>query len=250
MKRKILLAAAVSAVLVGCNQQADNTTAEVESVADKLALETAEKRVSYGMGVGLGERMAQESFNIDVDAFSAGVKHVLEDTDRLMTKEEIMAEMQAFQEKMMAEQKAKQSELADKNMVEGKTFLTENGEKEGVVTLDSGLQYSIITEGEGNMPAATDTVEVHYSGTLLDGTEFDSSYKRGSTVSFPVNGVIPGWTEALQLMPVGSKWQLYIPSDLAYGVGGTGGGPIGPNATLLFEVELVAIKKPEPKADS
>ena len=112
------------------------------------------------------------------------------------------------------------------------------------MSLDSGLQYSVITEGSGAKPAATDTVEVHYKGTLIDGTEFDSSYKRNATVSFPVNGVIAGWTEALQLMPVGSKWNLYIPSDLAYGPGGTGG-PIGPNATLLFEVELVSIKAAE-----
>lgn len=242
MKRKLLLAAAAGAVLVGCNQQATETPAPEAPAA--LTLTTQEQRVSYGMGVGLGERMAQESFSIDVDAFAAGVKHVLEKQDRLMTQEEIMAEMQTFQQKLMAEQKAAQEAVGIKNKTEGETFLAENSKKEGVVTLESGLQYSVITEGNGDKPAATDTVEVHYSGTLLDGTEFDSSYKRGSTVSFPVNGVIPGWTEALQLMPAGSKWKLYIPSELAYGAGGTGG-PIGPNATLLFEVELVAVQKAE-----
>lgn len=242
MKRKLLLAAAVAAVMVGCNQQATDAPATDTSAA--LTLTTQEQRISYGMGVGLGERMAQESFSIDVDAFAAGVRHVLENQDRLMTQEEIMAEMQAFQQKLMEEQKAAQEAIGVTNKAEGEAFLAENSKKEGVVTLDSGLQYSIITEGSGEKPSATDTVEVHYSGTLLDGTEFDSSYKRGSTVSFPVNGVIPGWTEALQLMPVGSKWKLYIPSDLAYGAGGTGG-PIGPNATLLFDVELIAVKKDE-----
>jgi FKBP-type peptidyl-prolyl cis-trans isomerase len=194
------------------------------------------------MGVGLGERMAQESFTIDVDAFSAGVRHVLEQQDRLMSQEEIMAEMQAFQQKLIAEQQAEMAAAAEANKAAGEAFLAENGQKEGVVTTESGLQYRVITQGEGEIPGAEDTVEVHYAGTLLDGTEFDSSYKRGSTVSFPVNGVIPGWTEALQLMPVGSKWKLFIPSDLAYGPGGTGGGPIGPNETLVFEVELVDIK--------
>ena len=242
MKRKLLLAAATAAVMVGCNQQASDAPAPEASTA--LALSTPEQRISYGMGVGLGERMSQESFSIDVDAFSAGVKHVLEKQDRLMTQEEIMAEMQSFQQQLMAEQKAAQEAIGSKNKADGEAFLAENGSKEGVVTLDSGLQYSIVTEGKGKKPSATDTVEVHYSGTLLDGTEFDSSYKRGNTVSFPVNGVIPGWTEALQLMPVGSKWKLYIPSDLAYGAGGTGG-PIGPNATLLFDVELIAIKDTE-----
>lgn len=240
MKRKLFLAAAVAAAMVGCNQQATDTAGTEASAA--LTLSTQEQRISYGMGVGLGERMAQESFSIDVDAFAAGVKHVLENQDRLMTQEEIMAEMQSFQQQLMAEQKAAQEAVGLKNKAEGEAFLAENAKKDGVITLESGLQYSVITEGSGEKPAATDTVEVHYSGTLLDGTEFDSSYSRGATVSFPVNGVIPGWTEALQLMPVGSKWKLYIPSDLAYGAGGTGG-PIGPNATLLFDVELIAVKK-------
>lgn len=242
MKRKLLLVAATAAVMVGCNQQAADAPATEASTA--LTLSTQEQRISYGMGVGLGERMAQEAFSIDVDAFAAGVKHVLEEQDRLMTQEEIMAEMQSFQQKLMEEQKVAQEAAGLKNKAEGEAFLAENSNKEGVITLESGLQYSVITAGSGEKPAATDTVEVHYSGTLLDGTEFDSSYKRGTTVSFPVNGVIPGWTEALQLMPAGSKWKLYIPSDLAYGAGGTGG-PIGPNATLLFDVELIAVKKAE-----
>jgi len=236
MKRNLLVAAVIGVALAGCNEK--------EAEAPAVQLDSAEKRVSYGMGMGLGERISQEQINIDSDAFALGLKHALTDAERLMTQEEVMTEMQAFQQQQMADKQAAQEAAAEKNKVEGEAFLAENGGKEGVVTLESGLQYSVITEGEGAKPTATDTVEVHYSGTLIDGTEFDSSYKRGATVSFPVNGVIAGWTEALQLMPVGSKWNLYIPSDLAYGPGGTGG-PIGPNATLIFEVELVSIKSEE-----
>jgi FKBP-type peptidyl-prolyl cis-trans isomerase len=235
MKRKFLFTAVVAAVLTGCNEkQAEQPKA--------LALETDEARVSYGMGVGLGKRIAQESFQVDVDAFSAGMRHAMTGAEQLLSDEQIGEEMQAFQQRQMEKQQADYDALADKNKAEGEAFLAENAKKEGVVTTDSGLQYKVLTTGEGAKPSETDVVEVHYRGSLLDGTEFDSSYSRNSTVSFPVNGVIPGWVEALQMMPVGSKWQLYIPSDLAYGPGGTGGGPIGPNATLLFDVELIAIK--------
>jgi FKBP-type peptidyl-prolyl cis-trans isomerase FklB len=143
---------------------------------------------------------------------------------------------------------AKQQELAkivgEKNQKEGEAFLAENKKKEGVITLPSGLQYKVIKAGSGNKPKATDTVSVHYQGTLVNGTEFDSSYRRGQPVSFPVNGVIPGWTEALQLMEAGAKWQIVIPSNLAYG--DRGAGPqIGPNATLIFEIELISIQEPK-----
>jgi FKBP-type peptidyl-prolyl cis-trans isomerase len=243
MKRKIVLAVAISATLIACDQQAAEPIVDAAPAA--MTLDSEEKRVSYGMGIGLGQRIKQESFSIDADAFSQGVKDAIEGAEQLMTQEEIMQEMQAFQQQQMAKQQEEAGKIAGENMVEGEAFLAENGTKEGVVTTESGLQYKIITEGTGAKPAATDTVEVHYAGTLIDGTEFDSSYTRGATVSFPVNGVIPGWTEALQLMTVGSKWQLFIPSALAYGPGGTGGGPIGPNATLIFDVELVSIKGAE-----
>jgi FKBP-type peptidyl-prolyl cis-trans isomerase FklB len=132
--------------------------------------------------------------------------------------------------------------MADSPSEKGQQFLDENGKKEGVHALPDGLQYKVVKEGEGKKPKATDTVSVHYRGTLIDGTEFDSSYKRGQPAEFPVNGVIKGWTEALQLMPEGSKWMLYIPARLAYGERGTPGGPIGPNETLIFEVELLKVK--------
>lgn len=239
MKRELLIAAAFSTVLVGCGQQAE----ESKEVAVKL--DTEDQRASYGMGVNLGLRIKQDTITIDMDTFLQGIRDGAGDGEMLMTEEEIVAEMQAFQERQQAEAQAQAGKLAADNLAEGVAFLAENATKDGVVTTESGLQYKIITAGEGAVPTTDSSVEVHYAGTLIDGTEFDSSYKRGSTVSFPVTGVIPGWTEALQLMPVGSKWQLFIPSELAYGAGGTGGGPIGPNATLIFEVELVAIQAEE-----
>ena len=243
MKRKLLLAAVIGTALVGCNQQAAEPAAEaVSAPSPATALDTAEKRISYGMGIGLGQRLKQETFAIDVDVFAQGVKDAVAGGEQLMTQEEIMTEMQAFQQQQVAKQQEAANLAAEQNLAEGVAFLAENGVKEGIITTESGLQYEVITEGAGAKPGPADTVEVHYAGTLIDGTEFDSSYKRGATVSFPVNGVIPGWTEGLQLMPTGSKWRLFIPSDLAYGPGGTGGGPIGPNATLIFEVELVSIK--------
>lgn len=235
MKRHFLIAVALSTALVGCKQEA----AEPEP---SLVLDTEEKRISYGMGIGLGKRIKQEAFAVDIDAFSEGIKHSVAGTEPLLTQEEIQKEMQNFQKQQMAKQEKMAEQQGIANQAAGKAFLAANGAKEGVTTTASGLQYKVVTEGTGAKPSATDTVEVNYAGTLIDGTEFDSSYKRGASVSFPVNGVIPGWTEALQLMPVGSKWQLFIPPELAYGPGGTGGGPIGPNATLIFDVELIAIK--------
>ena len=232
----VILAAAAG--LWGCNQQA----AEQAGGDAAIALETEQQRVSYGMGLGLGERIQQDGFPVDVDAFAEGMRNGMGDGEPLMTAEEIQQEMMAFQQKQVEKQQQEMEQMAAENLQRGLDFLAENAAKEGVVTLESGLQYKIIEEAEGDVPAAEDIVEVHYRGTLVDGTEFDSSYSRQSTVSFPVNGVIPGWTEALQLMPVGSKWELYIPSELAYGPGGTGGGPIGPNEALIFEVELVSIQ--------
>lgn len=236
MSKKLLLCAALAALVVGCNQKTETSEA-------KPKLETDEQKVSYGMGLNLGSRIKEE-FDLDVDAFTTGLRHAIKGGEHLMTDEEIMTAMKSFQEKQMAKREAEMKAVADKNKTEGDAFLAANKQKEGVKTTASGLQYRVITEGKGKKPGPDDTVEVHYRGTLIDGTEFDSSYKRNSTVTFPVNGVIPGWTEALQLMPVGSKYELVIPSDLAYGPGGTGGA-IGPNAVLKFEVELVGIKKPE-----
>ena len=234
MTKKLLLCVAVTAALAGCHQK----SAKVEK------LETEDQKVAYGMGLNLGKRIKQE-FTIDVDAFATGMRDAMAENPKpLMTDEEIQTVMQEFQKKQIAKQEAEFKAKAEQNKADSEKFLAENGKAEGVVTTNSGLQYKVITEGKGPKPSADDTVEVNYRGTLVDGTEFDSSYKRGQPATFPVSGVIPGWTEALQLMPEGSKFELVIPPDLAYGPGGAGG-VIGPNAALKFEVELLSIKKPE-----
>lgn len=241
MTKKMLLCAAIAAALVGCQQKTD--TAKTET------LQTEEQKVAYGMGLNLGKRIKQE-FVIDVDAFALGMRHAMNDQAKpLLTDEEIQKVMQDFQQKQIAKQEADFKAKAEKNKTDSEKFLAENAKAEGVKTTASGLQYKVITEGKGAKPKPEDTVEVNYRGTLVDGTEFDSSYKRGQSVTFPVSGVIPGWTEALQLMPEGSKFELAIPSDLAYGPGGAGG-VIGPNSALKFEVELIAIKKPEAAAEA
>ena len=177
---------------------------------------------------------------MDVDAFAAGLRDALTGAEPRLTEEEISTEMQAYQEKAAAEQQVAQAALAEANLAAATAFLAENAAREGVIVTDSGLQYEIVEAGDGAKPGAEDTVEVHYRGTLVDGTEFDSSYTRGETVTFGVGQVIPGWTEALQLMSVGSKFKLAIPPELGYGAGGAGQA-IGPNAALIFDVELVSI---------
>jgi FKBP-type peptidyl-prolyl cis-trans isomerase len=246
MKKFALPLALVAAVtLQACNQQSSTDGEETAEVA----LETSNQRLSYGIAYGLGARMAADNVPIDIDAFSAGLRDAQEGGEPRLTEEEIQAEMQAFQEKAVAEQQAALAAAGEANQAESEAFLTENATREGVVVTDSGLQYEVLEEGEGESPAATDTVEVHYTGTLVDGTEFDSSHKRGQPVSFGVNQVIPGWTEALQLMSPGAKWKLYIPADLAYGPAGAGD-MIGPNSALIFEVELLSVQPQEEEADS
>ncbi len=247
MKRYLLpLAVAGAVVLQGCNQQAPETRTESAAPAAQaeVSLETTEQRLSYGIAYGLGQRLGRDGVPLDIDAFSAGLRDGAEGSEPRMSREEIQAEMQAYQEKMAAEQQAAQEALAEANQAAAEAFLAENAAREGVTVTESGLQYEVLEAGEGPMPGPEDTVEVNYLGTLIDGTEFDSSYKRGQTVTFGVGQVIAGWTEALQMMPVGSKWRLAIPAELAYGAGGAGQ-MIGPNAALVFEVELVSIPSQE-----
>ncbi|MBI3754671.1 MAG: FKBP-type peptidyl-prolyl cis-trans isomerase, partial [Deltaproteobacteria bacterium] len=170
------------------------------------------------------------------------IKDALSGGKPLMTDKEIQETMTAFQKEMTAKQAGRAKVLGEKKKKEGETFLAANKKKEGVKTTSSGLQYKVIKAGSGAKPKTTDSVTVNYRGALIDGTEFDSSYKRGEAATFPLNGIIPGWVEALQLMPVGSKWQLFVPFNLAYGEHGQGR-EIGPNATLIFEVELISINK-------
>ncbi|HEY7528480.1 MAG TPA: FKBP-type peptidyl-prolyl cis-trans isomerase [Candidatus Deferrimicrobiaceae bacterium] len=208
---------------------------------EAVVLKTQKDKVSYGIGMNIGKNLQRDAVDVDADLLSRGLKDALSGGKTLMTEEEYKATMTALQKEMMEKQADAARKLAEKNKKEGEAFLAENGKKEGVVTLPSGLQYKVIQSGKGKTPKSTDTVETNYRGTLIDGTEFDSSYKRGQTATFPVNGVIAGWTEALQKMKEGDKWQLFVPSNLAYGERGAGR-EIGPNATLLFEVELIAVK--------
>jgi FKBP-type peptidyl-prolyl cis-trans isomerase len=219
-------------LIVACQEQAKEP--------EPLTLDTPEQRLSYGIALRMGERMKSDGMSLDVDAYNQGIRDAFEGGEAKLTDEEINAEMMAFQERLQAEQQAAQEAAATANAEAGTAFLAENANREGVMVTESGLQYEVIEAGEGAKPGLEDTVEVHYRGTLIDGTEFDSSYSRGQTVSFGVTQVIPGWTEALQLMSVGAKYKLYIPSDLAYGPAGAGQA-IGPHATLIFDVELVSI---------
>ncbi len=213
---------------------------------EEVILKDNKDKVSYAIGLDVGGAMKKQSIDVNTDIFMRGLKDALSGGPKLMTDEEVKETMTAFSHEMAAKQKEAMKKLGEKNKQEGEAFLAENKKKEGVKTLPSGLQYKVITEGSGKTPKASDTVTVNYRGTLIDGTEFDSSYKRGQPATFPVNGVIKGWTEALQLMKEGAKWQIFIPSDLAYGDKGAGN-VIGPNAALIFDVELISVKEAEKK---
>ena len=207
---------------------------------NKITLKDQKDKASYSIGTQIGNTLKQQSLDLNPEALVAGIKDGLSNAKPLLTEEEVQTTLMAFQKEMMA----KQAEQSQKNKKDGEVFLAANKKKEGIKTTASGLQYQVIKEGKGKKPKSSDTVKTHYRGTLTDGKEFDSSYKGGEPVTFPVTGVIPGWTEALQLMPVGSKWKLFIPSELAYGERGQG--PIPGNSTLLFEIELLGIEE-EPK---
>ena len=226
--------------LQACNQQSADGDSAAAAADAPLVLETRDQRLSYAIAYGMGHRLSADNVPIEAAAFTAGIKDGADGNEPRMTEEEITAELTAYQQEIMARQEQVQAVAGEANRAASEAFLAENAAREGVIVTDSGLQYEILEAGTGAIPGAEDTVEVHYRGTLVDGTEFDSSYGRGETVTFGVGQVIAGWTEALQLMPAGSKWKLAIPSDLAYGPGGIGQ-MIGPDAALVFEVELVSI---------
>jgi FKBP-type peptidyl-prolyl cis-trans isomerase FklB len=210
------------------------------------ALTSQKDKASYAIGLNIGRSMRKDSVDVDPNILLRGMKDGLAGGEALLTDEEARAAMVALQADLRAKQEAKLEVEAEANKKEGDAFLADNKARDGVVTLPSGLQYKILVAGTGPKPTAADTVVCNYKGTLLDNTEFDNSYKRGQPATLPVTGIIKGWTEALQLMPVGSKWQLFVPPDLAYGPRGGAGGAIGPNATLVFEVELLSIKPKSP----
>ena len=198
-------------------------------------------KVSYILGQSIGGDFRRQGFEINVETFVDSFKAAFDGKPSKMAPSEMQHVMMAFQSAVQEKQQAEKSAAAETNLNEGKQFLAENAKREEVTVTESGLQYRVIKEGSGDKPSATDTVETHYEGKTLDGNIFDSSVRRGTPAAFPVNGVIKGWQEALQLMGVGAKWELFVPSDLAYGPQGMGG-TIGPNAVLVFEVELLAIK--------
>lgn len=229
ISKKVLMSTAASALLVaGLGQQV--AAQELKTLTD---------RASYVLGYQAGARFAQGQIDVNADVFAQAMKDAQQGREARMTNEEAEQTMMDLQAEYETKYTAAMEAMAAQNEKEGKAFLAANAKKSGVKTTKSGLQYKVLTEGKGKKPGETSTVSVNYKGTLLDGTEFDSSEKSGGPATFAVNQVIPGWTEALQLMKEGSKWQVFIPSELAYGAGGAGG-MIGPNATLIFEIELLS----------
>jgi len=206
-------------------------------------LNTPKQKASYAIGMNWGAILHRQNVDVDSAALFQGMKDAMAGGKTLMTEEEARAALTQLQTEMQAKQQERIKQESETNKKEGEAFLAANKSREGVVALPSGLQYKVITMGTGPKPTTSDSVVCNYRGTLINGEEFDSSFKRGEPATFPVTGVIKGWTEALQLMPTGSKWQLFIPSELAYGP--RGNGPIGPNSTLIFEIELLSIKQKE-----
>jgi len=207
------------------------------------AFKNDKERVSYSIGMRIAAGMKAQEVDLDIDFIAKAMKDIMADNKTLLTEEEAQQVFMAWQKQMIEEHQKKQMALAEKSQAEGAKFLEDNKNKEGVKTPPSGLQYKVLTPGEGTSPKADDTVTVHYKGTLINGEQFDSSYDRGEPATFAVNRVIKGWTEALQLMKVGDKWQIFIPSDLAYGPRGNGRN-IPPNSVLVFDVELLGIQPP------
>ena len=218
-------------LIIGC-ETSDNQQAP--------KLETAIDSVSYSIGVDIGKNMKTQELDINDKAMFAGWSAAFNGDTLQLTEEDMLATLNNFRKVMQEKVQQRAKAQAEENLTKGNTFLAENAKKEGVVTLESGLQYKVIEEGSGEIPTEKSKVTVHYRGTLINGEEFDSSYKRGQPYTTPVTNVIKGWTEALQLMPVGSKWELYVPSNLAYG--NSPRGPGGPNSALVFEVELIGIE--------
>lgn len=228
MMKKSMLAIALGGALIAA------------PVVQAETLETEQQKLSYSLGLILGERLQADVDDLDIEAFTQGVEAIYNEETPLLNQEQMAEVMQAFQAQKMEEQRQATAKLAQDNLDKGKAYQDDNAKRDGVQVTDSGLQYEVLEDGEGASPEASDTVKVHYRGELIDGTQFDSSYARDEPVSFPLDGVIPGWTEGLQLMKEGGKSRLVIPAELAYGPGGMGNA-IGPNETLVFEVELLEV---------
>ena len=230
----------ISSLVFAAEQKVDKP-AEKKEEAGSQALKTQKDKLSYAVGMDMG-KFLKNNEDIDPNITVRAIKDMLAGNKTLLKEEESSEIMIKFQEDLMIKQQEREQAMLEKNKKDGEAFLAQNKTREGVKTLPSGLQYKVITEGKGKSPKETDTVVVQYRGTLINGTEFDSSYRRGKPETFSVGNVIRGWAEALQLMKEGSKWQLVIPSDLAYGEIGSEDGSIPPNTVLMFEIELVSIK--------
>lgn len=216
-------------------------TAYAATIVHAEDMKTDDAKVSYSIGLKYGENFARDYKELDLTAFSKGMEDGFKGSKPQMEEKEIMAVMQAFQTRKMEEMRGQADKMAKANKEKGEKFLAENGKRKGVTTLPSGVQYEVLASGKGATPDSNDKVKVHYHGTLIDGTVFDSSVQRGQPASFPVDGVIKGWTEILQKMKVGDKWKVAIPSVHAYGERAVGN-TIGPNETLVFEVELLEVE--------
>ena len=249
----LIAATALTLLVAGCNKPADKPAADKPAAAAADAkpvdgkvipgLATEKEQASYMIGMMMGKQLEPMKDEIDIDTIVKAIKSTLAGEKLLLDEKQAQSVSTAFGQRMQAKQIAKSLADAKTNLEAGQKFLAENAKKPGVKTTASGLQYLVVTEGTGPKPKATDVVRVHYKGALLDGKTFDSSIERGEPVTFPLDGVVPGWQEGIQLMPVGSKYTLWIPGNLGYGEKGTPGGPIGPNATLVFDVELLDIVK-------
>jgi FKBP-type peptidyl-prolyl cis-trans isomerase len=244
MKKTHMLAFLILLLVFGaCGKAASGSAAKKLKAED---LNDQKKKISYAIGLDIGKNFKERSIDLDLDILTQGMRDAVAGTQPLIGSEEIQKVMNQFQQDMMKAEQQKRQARAGDNKAKGEAFLAENAKKPGVQVTASGLQYKVISAGSGPKPKASDTVKVHYRGTLIDGSEFDSSYKRNQPAVFPLNGVIKGWTEALQLMNVGAKYQIFLPASLGYGEQGAGQ-VIGPNATLIFDVELLGI---EPAAES
>ncbi len=208
--------------------------------SEKMELKAQKDKESYSLGYQFGQSMKNQGVEINLKAYTSGIRDALGGTKPVLSQEEIQKNVSEIQKRVITARQKELKKQAEANISKSKAFLEENKKKAGIITLPSGLQYKVLTEGSGKTPKASDQVTVNYRGTFIDGGEFDSSYKRGQPITLKADGVIKGWTEALQLMKEGAKWQLFIPPELAYGEQGMG--PIPPNSTLIFEVELISIK--------
>jgi FKBP-type peptidyl-prolyl cis-trans isomerase FklB len=252
MRRVLILLVFCAFLASSCDKtQQEKPDPSAKGEITKADLQTEDDRVSYSIGFSMGSSFKKDELKVNLEMFQQGVRDSYTGGEQMLSEEEIQKTMMAFQQKMRAKKQEEYTKKMEERKIQGeankgkgKEFLEANKTKEGVVTLESGLQYKILEKGTGGSPKPTDTVKCHYKGTTIDGKEFDSSYERGEPATFGLNRVIKGWTEGLQLMKEGGKWQFFVPSELAYGERGAGQN-IGPNEVLVFEVELLAIEKPE-----